>query len=48
MYPHGSTDSLPYRTMGSEVLNAMAGSKDGFKEDMGVEKSSQHTGHGLS
>ena len=37
VYPHGSTDSLPYCTMGSGSLNAMAVFEDGFKEDMGVE-----------
>ena len=37
MYPHGSTDSLPYCTMGSGSLNAMAVFEDGFKEDMDVE-----------
>lgn len=38
MYPHGSTDSLPYCTMGSGSLNAMAVFEDGFKEDMDVEE----------
>ena len=37
VYPHGSTDSLPYCTMGSGSLNAMAVFEDGFREDMGVE-----------
>ena len=37
VYPHGSTDSLPYCTMGSGSLNAMAVFEDGFQEDMGVE-----------
>jgi hypothetical protein len=37
VYPHGSTDSLPYCTMGSGSLNAMAVFEDGFKEDMDVE-----------
>jgi len=38
VYPHGSTDSLPYCTMGSGSLNAMAIFEDGFKEDMDVEE----------
>ena len=37
VYPHGSTDSLPYCTMGSGSLNAMAVFEDGFREDMDVE-----------
>ncbi len=38
VYPHGSTDSLPYCTMGSGSLNAMAVFEDGFKEDMSMEE----------
>jgi 20S proteasome subunit beta 2 len=34
VYPHGSTDSLPYCTMGSGSLNAMAVFEASFKEDM--------------
>ena len=37
VYPHGSTDSLPYCTMGSGSLNAMAVFEDGFQEDMSEE-----------
>jgi 20S proteasome subunit beta 2 len=41
IYPHGSTDSLPYCTMGSGSLNAMsvfeAGYKDGLTREEGVE-----------
>ena len=41
IYPHGSTDSLPYCTMGSGSLNAMAvfeaGYKDGMTKEEGVE-----------
>ena len=31
VYPHGSTDALPYATMGSGSLNAMAVFEDGYK-----------------
>ncbi|KAK9786289.1 hypothetical protein WJX73_005917 [Symbiochloris irregularis] len=34
VYPHGSTDSLPYATMGSGSLNAMAVFESGYEEDM--------------
>jgi hypothetical protein len=34
VYPHGSTDSLPYCTMGSGSLNAMAVFEASYKEDM--------------
>ena len=34
MHPHGSTDSLPFCTMGSGSLAAMAVFEAGFKEDM--------------
>ena len=38
VYPHGSTDSLPYATMGSGSLNAMAVFEDGYKDDMSREE----------
>ena len=38
MYPHGSTDSLPYCTMGSGSLNAMAVFEASYKEDMTQEE----------
>ncbi len=38
VYPHGSTDSLPYCTMGSGSLNAMAVFEDGYKEDLSKEE----------
>lgn len=38
IYPHGSTDCLPYATMGSGSLNAMAVMESGFKEDMTEEE----------
>ena len=31
VYPHGSTDALPYATMGSGSLNAMAVFEDEYK-----------------
>lgn len=31
VYPHGSTDALPYATMGSGSLNAMAVFETGFR-----------------
>jgi len=34
IHPHGSTDKLPYVTMGSGSLAAMATFEAGFKEDM--------------
>ncbi|KAL6784641.1 PBB1 [Auxenochlorella protothecoides x Auxenochlorella symbiontica] len=34
IYPHGSTDSLPYCTMGSGSLNAMSVFESGFRDDM--------------
>ncbi|GAB4815429.1 hypothetical protein N2152v2_002475 [Parachlorella kessleri] len=34
IYPHGSTDSLPYATMGSGSLNAMAVFEAGYKDDL--------------
>lgn len=36
IYPHGSTDKLPYVTMGSGSLNAMAIFESGWKKDMEV------------
>jgi len=37
VHPHGSTDSLPYVTMGSGSLAAMAVFEDGYKVDMNRE-----------
>jgi 20S proteasome subunit beta 2 len=34
IYPHGSTDRLPYATMGSGSLAAMAVFEQGYKDDM--------------
>lgn len=36
IYPHGSTDSLPYVTMGSGSLAAMAVFEAGFRPNMEV------------
>ena len=36
VYPHGSTDKLPYVTMGSGSLAAMSVFEDGYKIDMNV------------
>lgn len=38
VYPHGSTDALPYATMGSGSLNAMAVFEAGYKDDMALEE----------
>lgn len=38
IYPHGSTDSLPYATMGSGSLNAMSVFESGYKDDMSREE----------
>ena len=38
VYPHGSTDKLPFVTMGSGSLAAMAVFESQYKEDMTVEE----------
>ena len=38
MYPHGSTDSLPFATMGSGSLNAMAVFESEYKDDLTREE----------
>jgi len=38
IYPHGSTDCLPYCTMGSGSLNAMAVFEAGYKDDLSREE----------
>ncbi|XP_054156675.1 proteasome subunit beta type-7-like [Oppia nitens] len=38
IHPHGSTDSLPYVTMGSGSLAAMAVFESGWKPDMNLEE----------
>ena len=41
IYPHGSTGSLPYVTMGSGSLATMAIFEDGYKVDMTEEEAKQ-------
>uniref|UniRef100_A0A8D0L1W3 Proteasome subunit beta n=1 Tax=Sphenodon punctatus TaxID=8508 RepID=A0A8D0L1W3_SPHPU len=41
IYPHGSTDKLPYVTMGSGSLAAMAVFEDNFKPEMEEEEAKQ-------
>ncbi|KAJ9508364.1 hypothetical protein QJQ45_011883 [Haematococcus lacustris] len=38
IYPHGSTDSLPFATMGSGSLNAMAVFESGYKDNLSQEE----------
>ena len=38
VYPHGSTSKLPYVTMGSGSLAAMAGFENGWREDITEEE----------
>eukprot|EP00983_Pelagomonas_calceolata_P090988 1157489-Pelagomonas_calceolata.AAC.2 len=38
VFPHGSTDSLPFATMGSGSLNAMAMFESNYKDDMTREE----------
>ena len=38
IYPHGSTDSLPYATMGSGSLAAMSIFESKYKEGLTVSK----------
>lgn len=38
IHPHGSTDKLPYVTMGSGSLAAMAVFESGWKPDMSVRQ----------
>lgn len=48
VYPHGSTDRLPYVTMGSGSLACMAVFEAGYKEDMGVEDAKRLVYEGIS
>jgi len=43
VFPHGSTDSLPFCTMGSGSLNAMAVYEQSYKEDMTKEEAMELT-----
>ena len=48
VYPHGSTDKLPYVTMGSGSLAAMSVFEDGYKVGMNVSFATLlSTRHGL-
>merc|ERR1711985_330 len=38
IYPHGSTDMLPFTTMGSGSLAAMTVLETGYKEDLTIEE----------
>ena len=44
VYPHGSTDALPFVTMGSGSLNAMSVFESGYKEDMTKEEAMELVG----
>lgn len=48
VYPHGSTDRLPYVTMGSGSLAAMAVFEAKYKEDMTVDQAKQLVYEGIS
>ena len=37
IYPHGSSDSLPYATMGSGSLAAMSVLENGYRDDLSLE-----------
>merc|ERR1719311_1518910 len=41
IYPHGSTDMLPFTTMGSGSLCAMAVLESEYREDLSVEEGKQ-------
>jgi 20S proteasome subunit beta 2 len=42
VYPHGSTDTLPFATMGSGSLAAMSVFESKYKEGLTVSESMQH------
>nr|XP_045003265.1 proteasome subunit beta type-7-like [Jaculus jaculus] len=48
IYPHGSTDKLPYVTMGSGSLAAMAVFEDKFRPDMEEEEAKQLVSEAIS
>ena len=41
VYPHGSTDSLPYVTMGSGSLAAMSIFESGYKDNLSLDEAKQ-------
>eukprot|EP00211_Chloroparvula_japonica_P017193 CAMPEP_0119156882 /NCGR_PEP_ID=MMETSP1310-20130426/52474_1 /TAXON_ID=464262 /ORGANISM="Genus nov. species nov., Strain RCC2339" /LENGTH=279 /DNA_ID=CAMNT_0007149497 /DNA_START=114 /DNA_END=953 /DNA_ORIENTATION=+ len=47
IYPHGSTDRLPYVTMGSGSLAAMAIFESGFKADLSREEAKNLVHHAI-
>jgi 20S proteasome subunit beta 2 len=48
VYPHGSTDRLPFVTMGSGSLAAMAVFESGYKDDMTEEEAKDLVYQGIS
>lgn len=48
VYPHGSTDRLPFVTMGSGSLAAMAVFEKGYKDDMTEDEAKQLVYEGIS
>ncbi|XP_001626200.2 proteasome subunit beta type-7 [Nematostella vectensis] len=48
VYPHGSTDSLPYVTMGSGSLAAMAVFESRYRPDMELEEAKQLVRDGIA
>lgn len=48
VYPHGSTDRLPYVTMGSGSLAAMAVFETGYKDDLSLEDAKNLVYRGIS
>ncbi|XP_031560032.1 proteasome subunit beta type-7-like [Actinia tenebrosa] len=48
VYPHGSTDSLPYVTMGSGSLAAMSVFESRYKPDMELEEAKQLVRDGIA
>ncbi|KAG2446249.1 hypothetical protein HXX76_000841 [Chlamydomonas incerta] len=47
IYPHGSTDSLPFATMGSGSLNAMAMFEAYYKDDMTRQEAMELVARGI-
>ena len=48
IYPHGSTDKLPFTTMGSGSLAAMAVLETGYKENMTIEEGKKLVSEAIS
>lgn len=47
VYPHGSTDALPFVTMGSGSLNAMSVFESGYQDDMSKEQAMELVGRAI-